>query len=66
MPEDKVMMEDQDYEAKILEIQHQYLQKQKEPLSIYEAVALWLSGTDREDPMTNKNQEDNDYHDYSC
>jgi hypothetical protein len=49
-----------------LEIQHHYLQKHKEPLSIYEAVALWLSGNVREDRQTNKNQEDNYYQDYSC
>jgi hypothetical protein len=66
MPEDQTMTDDKEYEIKILEIQHQYLQKQKEPLSLYEAVALWLSGTVREDRKTNKNQDDNYYQDYSC
>lgn len=60
------MKEDSEYSAKILEIQYQHLQKQKEPLSIYEAVALWLSGAVREDRKTKKSQDDNFFQDYSC
>ena len=60
------MTEDTEYGVRILEFQHQRLQKQKEQLSIYEAVALWLSGTVREDRITNENQEDNYDQDYSC
>ncbi len=60
------MTEETEYGQKVLEFQQHQLRQQKKPMSIYEAIALWLTETAREDKSLIKDRDDNSFNNFSC